>query len=222
MEVEYKKIDEYDINHKYKILSIDIGITNLGLSITLWDKSWENFDIIYVNLIDLNILNHDIVSKEDCKLYHTKHIVDKMEHFFQEFNHIMEEVDYITVELQPIMGLKSVEGLIFSRWRHKAILVHPTKMHMFYNIKNFDYEKRKEMTVKISLMNIKRPIVLEAFNYYERRHDMADSICIMKYWCSLQREKYIKEMKEEVTHNLFKQNKNININDFFEKYRYNK
>jgi hypothetical protein len=45
-----------------------------------------------------------------------------------------EMADFILIERQPPMGLTAVEQLIFSRWRDKAILVHPRSMHKYFNI----------------------------------------------------------------------------------------
>jgi len=211
---------ENNTEYKYEILSIDIGITNLGISITVWDKTWDKFIITKVELIDLGILEHNKVPRKECKLHHTRHLVDKMDHFFQEYNDIFEKVDYITVELQPILGLKAVESLIFSKYRKKTFLVHPVKMHMFFNIKHFDYEKRKELTVKFAKMAIKNNDVMEQLNKHERKHDMADSICIMKYWVSKKRETYIKGQKKIQADQHFKENKYMSMDSFFDMYKY--
>ena len=220
---EYISIPEHlsdGINYKYKLMSIDVGINNLGISITVWDESWEKHRVIWVELIDVNVLTHNNVNRRDCNLHHTRHLVDKMEHLFQEYNNLFEQVDYIIVELQPILGLKAVESLIFNKYRNKTFLVHPVKMHMFFNIKKHDYEKRKEFTIKIALMNIKDDEVLEQFNAHKRKHDMADSICIMKYWVSKKREQYIKEQKKIKAKEYFNTKKHVSMDDFFDRYKY--
>jgi hypothetical protein len=210
----------YSINYKYKIMSIDIGITNLGVSITMWDESWNKFNVIWLELIDLGLTPHTKVLRKNCKLNHSRHIVDKMEHFFQEYSDYLNSVDYIIVELQPILGLKSVESLIYSKYRNKTILVHPVKMHIYFTIKHLDYEQRKEMTVKIAKNIIKDPHVMNKFNNYTRQHDIADSICIMKYWTSKKRETYISKYKKSKALENFNNQHHIQLDDFFNIYKY--
>ena len=144
-----------------------------------------------------------------------------MEHFFQEYSDYLNQVDYIIVELQPISGLKSVESLIYSKYRCKTILVHPIKMHMYFTIKHLVYEQRKEMTVKIAKTIITDSNVMNKFNNYIRQHDIADSLCIMKYWISKKRETYLLNKEKSKSLECFNNQHHIQLDDFFNKYKYN-
>ena len=114
-------------------------------------------------------------------MYHTKTFCDWLNHVFQEHK-CFEEADYILIERQPPMGFVAIEQLIFSKYRNKAILISPNSMHAYFKLGNFDYDKRKEYTENICKNNIKNPILLKQLELYHRRHDIADSVCLMLYW----------------------------------------
>jgi hypothetical protein len=208
------------VNYKYKILSIDVGITNLGLSVTQWDETWEKFNVIQIDLIDLSEITHTKVSKKDCKLHHTRHLVDKMDHFFQEYAEIFDTADRIIVELQPILGLKAVESLIYTKYRDKTKLIHPTKMHVHFRIQHQPYETRKELTVKLSESYILDKELVTKFSKYERQHDIADSLCIMKYWAHTKHLAHLERERKLVAEGNFTKNKLMSMGDFFDMYRY--
>ena len=68
-QVEYDKI----------VLSIDIGILNLGISVGLIDKEFNLKEVTYVDLIDITKYTHEKqLYNVDCKLHHTKSIADWM------------------------------------------------------------------------------------------------------------------------------------------------
>jgi len=205
---------------EYSVLGIDVGITNMGLSLSWWDEGWEEFKFVWIELVDIAEVRHERVSKADCTLHHSRHLVDKMEHLFQEYHDLFTDCDYIAVELQPIMGLKAVESLIYNKYRDKTYLVHPIKMHIHFGIKHEVYEKRKEFTVEIAKMNLHDPKLMDRFDTYERQHDIADSICIVKYWSVVQRKLHLKEQSRLSAEERFKSRKHLSCNDFFEQFRY--
>lgn len=88
-----------------KVMSIDIGIVRLGMSIGLLREDYSLIDIIWVDLIDISNMRHIKVKYKMCKLFHTKCFIDWSEHVFQEHSELFDNVYYILVERQPPMGL---------------------------------------------------------------------------------------------------------------------
>lgn len=205
-------IDEYDEipadcvpdeEYKYTVLSIDIGILNLGLSVGLVDKEHNIVEIAWVDNIDITNYTHERELGEcECHLYHTKSIADWMEHIFEEHKMLFESATYILIERQPITGLTSVEQLIYYRWRSKCILVHPRSMHKHFHIGHYEYEQRKERTMQIADKNYYwHPRAVERYETFERQHDISDSICLMGFWVHRQHEAYLDVQRLERSRN---------------------
>lgn len=211
--------------YEYCVLSIDIGILHLGISVTLLDKEYNKLEIIWIDLIDITEFTHKWgPSRKKCPLYHTKTFCDWMNHAYQENMDFFEAADYILIERQPPAGLTAVEQLIFSRWRDKAILVHPRSMHKFFNIGGYDYEQRKVYTEKIARMNLDDPELQEQLGFYGRAHDIADSICLMLFWIKIQQDKYIEKKRRkyimERQIQVHENRKSMTTEEWFELHRY--
>lgn len=221
------KLGEFhtNVDDTLYVMSIDIGIHHLGMSMSLVDKEYKLKNIIWIDLINITEYVHvNGPSKESCELYHTKTFCDWMNHHFQENRRFYEMADFILVERQPPMGFVVIEQLIFSKWREKTILISPNSMHKYFGIGGYDYEKRKELTDKIARNNITNETLLEKLGLYPRTHDIADSICIMLFWIHGKHEKYIHEQNRKrimglQTH-MAKHGRKISNNKWFEIHRY--
>lgn len=224
--------DEQKTNHETKIyfhcvLSIDIGIKHLGISVTFLHANYTILETAIIDLIDIQRFEHNNgISKKDCKLGHTKTFCDWINHVFQEHSNIFEKATVILIERQPPTGLVGIEQLIFSKWRDKAILISPTSMHKFFHIGHYDYEQRKTKTIEISQQHLKlHSSLLFKFNEYKRRHDIADSICIMLFWIHNKQEEYSKNERKEramkaIVYDRKKDGYKMGVNEWFEQFRY--
>jgi len=211
--------------YEYCVLSIDIGILHLGISVTLLDKEYNKLEIIWIDLINITEFTHKYgPSRKECSLHHTKTFCDWMNHVYQENMDFFEMADFILIERQPPMGLTAVEQLIFSRWRDKAILVHPRSMHKYFNIGEYDYEQRKIYTEKIARMHLEDPELQEQLGFYGRAHDIADSICLMLFWIKIQQDKYIEKKRRkyimERQIQVHENRKSMTTEEWFELHRY--
>lgn len=224
-DVEQKKSENSYANAIY---SIDIGVKHLGFAMSLVDEDWNLMEICWIDLIDITDFRHNRVHKKDCKLHHDKTFCDWLEHVFQEEEDFFEKADYILLERQPPpQGFVVVEQLIFAAFRHKAILVHPASVHKFFNIGEYDYEGRKEMSEKIAKYKLKdSPHLLEQLGFYDRQHDICDAICMALYWIDRKQKEYEKERKrkEILERNMYYDKKRkegtITIDEMFESWRY--
>lgn len=181
--------------YEYAVLSIDIGVLHLGISISILDIEYKLIDIIWVDLIDITKFIHN--KSEKCKLYHTKTFTDWLEHVFYNNRELFERVDYILIERQPPCGFVVVEQLIFSKWRHKSILISPNSMHSYFKIRDLDYEGRKEFNNKLMLNILPKSLKLQLDNY-DRIHDISDSICLMLFWINRKQIEYRKQLRKKI------------------------
>ena len=177
-------------NMKY-ILSIDIGIHNLGLSLTEVTDEYEFVDIIHVAVVDITKCK----SLKTCQLDHCPTIADWMRHFMEDWKIILDGADVILLERQPPQGLVAIEQILFFQYRDKAILVHPRVVHSYLACGHLDYEGRKMFSEKAAWMYLTGE-TREIFSWHERKHDMADSICMMLWWTNQQRK--IERIKQKM------------------------
>ena len=177
----------------------DICVLHLGISVSVLDEEYNLIEIIWIDLIDITEFTHGrYVSKDKCELFHTKSFCDWLNHVYQENSDFFEMADYILIERQPPMGLVAIEQLIFSRWRHKAILISPNSMHKYFNIGHYDYEHRKEQTEKIAKKFLTNNDLVEQLGYYHRAHDITDSICLMLFWIHKKQKEYTNKMRKKL------------------------
>jgi hypothetical protein len=173
----------------YKILSIDVGMTNLGFIITHFNKNWTFDQIIYIKKINLMILKHRNDPK-NCKIPHTLELSDRLDHFLSYYSNLFENIDYVLIERQPITGLTSIEQLLYSYFKYKSIvkLLSPISMHKWLKISDFTYEQRKVATVTFA-----DKLLHNNTNWNEliRKHDIADALCFTWFFASKQRKKNI-------------------------------
>lgn len=212
--------DEQEDNF-IKVLSIDVGIKNLGMSVSILNTDYTLKEIVYIELLDITTFLHRCNPRE-CKLYHKKSISDWMEHLFEYHKMFFEQCDVILVENQPITGIKSVEQLIFNRYRNKVQLISPNRMHKLFHINHLDYDARKVQTEKIARKYLCETLTEELDRLYDRKHDITDSICIMLVWMNDKRTTYIQDIKRERILNnvLVYKNSILTLNQWFEQFRY--
>jgi hypothetical protein len=159
-----------------QLLAIDIGIYHLGLVMINTDDMYTTHSITWCELIDITAC----MCTYPCKLHHSNFVADRMMHVFTKYNHVFESVDKILIEQQPPQGLTSVEQLIFFKYRHKSVLVHPCSVHKWMRWHGLGYEQRKEQSV-ITLMshvNINAHHLMPVLSTFDRTHDIADAYCL--------------------------------------------
>lgn len=174
------------------IVSIDIGIISLGLVACELEPSYRIKKATYCKLVNLT----KECTTTNCKLYHTNTITDRMMHFFQEHSDLLNNAYVILIERQiPTSGLCAIQELIFYTFRNKAILISPSSMHAHFSIGWLDYEKRKKATIDLasSFLNFH-----EEFVFNEKKDDLADAWCYIKFWSDVKAKEYhIEKIKEE-------------------------
>lgn len=203
------------------ILSIDIGIRHLAFTLVTSDYEYNLIDIAGIDMIDITTFPHH--DEKNCKLQHSKTFTDWMEHIFEYYKTVFENVDKILVERQPPMGLVAIEQLIFYKFREKTIIISPNSMHKHFCIGHLDYDLRKKEVEKIFQNFVKTPEVIQEYNNdFDRKHDIADAFCIAKFWLDTKRKEYLKEKEKKRIANIQMsfRNSNLTLNEWFEQFRY--
>jgi hypothetical protein len=179
------------------ILSIDIGIINLGYvfcslgssTTTSIKKSTYFLDEYFpINVISCNRTNitnikHSIIKFCDCKLHHDYCIPDYLDHFIQENIQMFEQAAIILLERQPPMGVTNVQDLLFTKFRDKVVLINPGSVHKYFSMSK-DYSTRKLQSEKIATRYL---CSFHEFNNNSRKHDMSDAMLMIMYYYSQQK-----------------------------------
>ena len=148
-----------------KVLAIDIGYTNMGLVLAECGNG-PGVKVEYLKKVDL----------ADYKNIRTNDFVDIIPLFVEEYNHIFTTADKILIERQPPGGFTNIEILLHYMFRDKVSLISPVSMHTHFGMRHLDYEGRKERTVVIANKYLDDKIP------YERKHDIADPLCMIIYF----------------------------------------
>ena len=148
-----------------KVLAIDIGYHNMGLVLAECGKGPK---------VDVEFMKK--ASLEDYKYIHSNDIVDLVPLFVDAHEHIFESADKILIERQPPGGFTNIEVLLNYMFKDKVILVSPVSMHTHFGMRHLNYEARKERTVEIANKYLNEEIP------YERKHDIADALCMILYY----------------------------------------
>ena len=149
-----------------KLLGIDIGYYNIGL--VLADCNKEKVNVLYVQKIDLT----------QYKSREAPELSDMIHGFVTDYADTFCRADQVLIERQPPGGITSVEVLLHYIFRHKAILISPVSMHKHFGMGHLDYEQRKERTELIASKYLKN---VEYYDRLERKHDIADALCMILY-----------------------------------------
>ncbi|MDB4413582.1 hypothetical protein N9189_03555 [Pirellulaceae bacterium] len=221
-----KDLEELDIakeDKEYTVLCVDIGILHLGFSGLLFDDEFNFIKVFGVDMIDITDFQHpEGVDMSSCHLHHTKTFTDWMGHVFWRYSHVFDGVDAILIERQPPQGLVAVEQLIFSRYREKCELISPNSMHKHFSIGHMDYERRKEATMNIATYHISDQTVLAEYYSFDRKHDIADAVCLGLFWLKRKRDKYVYDQRLDKARNIKMtfRGSDLTMKEWFEQFRY--
>ena len=165
------------------VIGIDIGIYHMGVVGVKINQNYTINEIEFCKLVDIK----NYSCNRDCKLFHDECIADYMSHFFKENQTVLDRADHIIIERQPPMGLIAIQELLVFKYRSKSKLVSPSSMHCHFSISDLNYEQRKIRVVKMIEHQLNK---FKSFTKLERKHDVADALCILKFWLFKENQKY--------------------------------
>lgn len=164
------------------VVGIDVGYTNLGLVKVFINKEYEPI-VEFAKRINLR----NVKCQPGCSIPHTNEIADLVSHFVAMYSDILYSADKILIERQPPTGLTNIETLLVYMFRDKIEIISPNKMHKHFRISHFEYEVRKEKTEELAGPYLNH---LDSYTSQQRKHDMADALCLVLYWNSDSKRKY--------------------------------
>lgn len=206
------------IQDEYKVLSIDIGVINMGLSLSVINKDYTFKEVLLVDNIDITSYKHSKCKYSECNLHHTKTFCDWVEHMIYENREHFDYCDIILLEKQPPKGFVVIEQLIYSKYRNKTYLINPRSVHKYLNFKGFDYDARKKFSEKIGDQYMSQELI-EKTKKYKRRHDISDTICMLLFFLRKKREEYVKDERMKRLNSL-KDMDGLSVMEKLEKFRY--
>jgi hypothetical protein len=163
------------------ILSIDVGIINLGYVYSVVDTLTGSITVIDCNKVDITIMRHCNIPFIECTLHHDNCFPDYLEHFFQEYKQMFINADIVLIERQPIVGITNVQDLILNKYRDKAILISPNTIHKhFYMSKNYNTRKKQSEKITNELLSTN-----QNYNMLLRKHDISDAMLLIIYYTQL-------------------------------------
>tara|TARA_B100001996_G_scaffold79095_1_gene58286 strand:- start:2388 stop:3284 length:897 start_codon:yes stop_codon:yes gene_type:complete len=174
-----------------KILSIDVGITNLALVSCELSLDFEIETVIHCELCNIRDMCLFCTDK-NCVLQHEKTPLDWVNHLVLFRKKVFDAADVILIERQPPGGLKDVEILLFEKFRERVKMIHPRSLHGWMRITHLDYDGRKAETEKAAQLYVKHTKAWELNS--ERRHDIADAVCFTLFYAYKLKEARAKDV----------------------------
>ena len=166
------------------ILSIDIGITNMGMVYAEIDST-DNPNIILSKRIDIKHESETCFARGFlCNLTHENNPIDWVAHLIRNYYNFFESANHILIEKQPPRGLQHIEMLIIKEYRSKVISIYPVSLHKWLNISHLSYEDRKEHVIKTAEPFLNKN---ENWDNETRKHDIADAACFILYFIHKER-----------------------------------
>lgn len=169
------------------IVSVDIGIHHLALTLVETLHDYTLHDLVWFELIDITRFVHlDPTSRHTCALSHTRTASDWLAHVFFLYHELFQLADHILIERQPPGGQIAIEQLFFFHFRSKAVLIHPNAVHAFFGWRvetddaEIRYQHRKEKSLQVlqyRLAQTPRTWLRDMLQEFSRQHDIADAYC---------------------------------------------
>ena len=194
-----------------KVLSIDVGIINLGYvfaeisfsnNITINKYSLRQYyldeefliEVLDCNRVNITNMKHSIMKFCDCKLHHDYCIPDYLDHFIQEHSEMFDTSELIIIERQPPMGVTNVQDLLFTKYRNKVMLMNPGRIIKYFMMSR-DYSKRKMESEKIA-----SKYLCSFSNFYNniRKHDISDAMLMLIYYYSTKNKELFNNSRKKV------------------------
>lgn len=191
----------------FYVSGIDIGLHNLGIIKCEIDGN-RVIEVIDFQLIDLYKYRN-----EETELH--MFISRLVEEYSELFNS-----KYILIERQPPGGLIAIQEVLAYIFKDNVTIISPRSVHSKIGLQYYDYEGRKVQSQKQfieCLKETKQVDLLEKFNKLDRKHDISDAYCLIKYFINFIIHKSLirKSNTNSVSYNL-------EHDDFFLKFRLNK
>jgi hypothetical protein len=183
-------MSDFDPKQYRYVLSIDIGIHHLGMVLVELNRDYSFHDLIWFDCVNITHFQHlDQESRRTCTLYHTRTVSDWLSHLFYLHSELFDSCEHILLERQPPVGQVAVEQLIFFKFRHKTVLVHPRAVHAHFGWTRLSYEQRKAKStamLEFRLDRTPRTWLREEYAKLSRNHDVGDAYAQLHYFIYLQ------------------------------------
>jgi hypothetical protein len=197
-----------------KVLSIDIGISNLGyiyseislpeltgskIKNVIYNELYSHsrfknlINVIDCNRVDITKMKHTFVKRCDCQLLHERCIPDYLDHFIQEYQNYFNNCDILLLERQPPIGITNVQDLLFTKFRNKVLLISPNSVHKYFQLSE-NYSERKIVSERIAKEYLH---AFDNFNLNTRKHDISDAMLMIIYYLKTQIDHLISITKFE-------------------------
>jgi hypothetical protein len=165
-----------------RILSIDIGVMNMGI---VEVEKRGNSRPILLSGRKVDITDNGGCNGKHCELGHTGAMTDWVDHLLLydvALQVASVAADIVLIERQPPLGFRDCEQLLFRAFRKNARLVSPRSVHAHFNMGSLCYEDRKAVSCHITNCRFGGDLAWDAIVASAGRvHDVADA-ALMALW----------------------------------------
>ncbi len=172
-------------------LGIDIGVVHLAIANASTSQNYDDLQMHSVQLINTMVLEHTRVSRHVCPLHHSGMAVDRVAHVVQEHQALFDGATIIVIERQPPGGLRDVEQVLVTMFRHKAEVMCPQTMHAHIGSSGVPYLARKAISIEVASEYMADLV----HTFPDKTDDVADAICLVVTYIQKTKKKRDKEAR---------------------------
>ena len=183
------------------ICSVDVGITNLGISLSKVEMEPEFTleNVIRSNTFTLPEITRKTCKKSHCVQYGDNSFSHHVRHFVEEESvNYFDLADLILIERQPATMYTAIEQLLNYIFPEKVLLQSPMTLHRWMGTVGLCRQQKKQESLRRAFPYVKN---LPGFqNLKAHRHDLADAVVYTLLYLDLEKEKYASTTENAFRH----------------------
>lgn len=180
-----------------KICSIDVGLINLGISLSnvVLEPTFKIVQVIECNTINLTKVTSKICRKGTCAQYKDRSFSHHVRHFVEKYRSIyFEPASIILIERQPRTVFTAIEQLLNFIFPRKVKLQSPISLHAWMGTVGQSRENKKKESLRRAYPYVKH---LPGFvNLKQHRHDLADAVVYTLFYLEMKRRVFESSMPQ--------------------------
>lgn len=178
-----------------KVCSIDVGITNLGISLSkvILEPKFQLVEVVQCNTINLPRVTSRVCKRGECCQYQDRSYSHHVRHFVEEHRSIyFEPATLILIEQQPMTYLTAVEQLLNFIFPKKVLLQSPISLHHWMGTVGASREEKKKESLRRALPYVKD---MPGFKLLKQhKHDLADAVVYTLFYLHNRKKSYEAKM----------------------------
>ena len=179
------------------VCSIDVGISNLGISLSkvLLRPNFTLLKVVACDTLNLPRITSRVCKRGQCVQYRDRSFSHHVRHFLEEYRKkYFDKAAIILVERQPATVYTAIEQIIQYTFPEKVLLQSPMSLHHWMGTVGLSRQEKKAESMRRAAPYVSE---LPGFvNLKQHKHDLADAVTYTLYYLEQEKAKCEAEMPQ--------------------------